>query len=373
MGQRIKTRSRSEMSFGSRQGEKSLQRRAQIDAFFATRLNFTGRWCSVGAVKPLRPFLLAFAAASCLVWPACPCRAAEDPSGAFTLTWNAPETCPSQQQVQAGLTNLLGGTIRIPHGDDLDVHASVEHGRVWSVALATYRAGRAGGRRFIEAPSCQALAEATALIVALMIDPDAVATHAREARGEPAPPASIDAAPVALSSETTRFLVGIHAQTRLATLPGMDIGVGLGVGIVSRRWRLELRGTYSVRRDQVAHLSTLPDANGRFNILTGALSGCFNLGQAGFAFGPCAIAEAGMVSAKGYGVDTGFTKRAPWVALGGGGYASMPLGHHLEATVHLDVLVPLWRPAYVFAGTPGAVFQAPAVGGLALASIGWRF
>lgn len=341
--------------------------------FLSTRPNFAGKWCSVALVKPLQTTLLAFAATSCLEWPAFHCWAAEDPGGAFALTWNAPEACPSRQEVQAELTRLLGGKIQIAQGDDLDVHASVEHGRAWSVALATRRAGRAGGRRFIEAPSCQALAQATALIVALMIDPDAVSAHAQEARKEPAPPSSIAAAPVSRPPRATEFSLSIHVQTRLGTLPGVDIGTGLGFAMVGRRWNLELRGTYGLRRDQVAHSSALPDANGRFNILTGALSGCFNLSQARFAFGPCAVAEAGRVSAKGYGADAGFAKRAPWVALGGGGYLSLPLGPFLEASLHLDLLVPLWRPAYVFAGAPGAVFQAPALGALALACIGWRF
>lgn len=340
---------------------------------FSTRQNLAGRWCSVALVKPLQITLLAFAAASCLEWPASYCWAANDPRGAFTLTWDAPEACPSRQEVQADLTRLLGGKIQIPQGDDLDVRASVEHGRAWSVALVFRRAGRAGGRRFVEAPSCQSLAQATALIVALMIDPDAVSAHAQESKEGPAPPSSNAAAPVSRPSETTQFSLSIHAQTRLGTLPGVDIGAGLGFGMVRRRWSLELRGTYGLRRDQVGHSSALPDANGRFNILTGALSGCFKLSQARFAFGPCAVAEAGVVSAKGYGADAGFAKHAPWVALGAGGYLSLPLGASWEAALYLDLLVPLWRPSYVFAGTPGAVFQAPALGARGLACLRWLF
>lgn len=322
-------------------------------------------------MKPLHPTLLAFAAVFCLGGPAFP---AENPPGTLTFTWNAPETCPSRAQVQAELTRLLGGTIPMAPGDDLEVRASVEHGRVWSVVLATRRAGRAEGRRSLEAPSCQSLAEATALIVALMIDPDAVAAHSKEARPEPAPvtpPPSVVVVPE--SPGATTFLVSIHTQTRLGTLPGVDVGLGLGAGIVGRRWMLVVRGTYGLRRDQVANLSTEPDAGGRFNILTGALSGCFDLIQGRFAFGPCALAEAGWVSAKGYGADAGYSKSAPWVALGAGGFLSLMLGRHLEAALNLDVLVPLWRPSYVFAGTSGSVFQAPPVGVGGLASIRWRF
>jgi hypothetical protein len=75
------------------------------------------------------------------------------------------------------IARLLGGAIEIEHGGKLDVRASVGHGAAWSVAIATQYAGRAG-RRSIEAPSCQSVADATAIIVAMMIDPDAVDANA---------------------------------------------------------------------------------------------------------------------------------------------------------------------------------------------------
>jgi hypothetical protein len=308
-------------------------------------------------------------------WTATPGWAAAEPEGTFAFAWHAPEGCPSQEQVRSEIVRLLGGSIPRVDGEELEARAEVGHGVAWSVALATRHAGRTGSR-LIAAPSCQSVAEATALIIALMIDPDAVAAHAQEA--EPAPPStsSLDAAgpsPVAHSSHPMDWRVGVHTQVGLGTLPGVDVGMGVGVGLAGRRWSLEMRGTYGLRRDQVARSSALPGAYARFNILTGALAGCFDLGTPRVALGPCAVAEAGVVSAEGYGAVAGFAKRAPWVALGGGGYLAYPLGRHLHTTVHADVLVPVWRPAYVFSQVPGAVFRAPAVGGRALASIGWRF
>jgi hypothetical protein len=268
---------------------------------------------------------------------------------------------------------LLGGGIQITQGGDLDARAVVEHGPVWSVALTTLHAGRTG-RRSIEAPSCQSVAEATALIIALMIDPDRVAASSQELEEKPpstgTPPAV--AAPPA-GPRSVEFVAGLHAQGSLGTLPGFDVGVGLGIGLSGRRWRMELRGTYGLRRDQVAYLPSLAGAYGRFNITTGALAGCFNLGQPRLAFGPCGVGEAGVVSAEGYGASVGFSKRAPWVALGGGGYLSIAMGSHLRASLEIDVLFPMYRPEYVFQDVPGVVFQAPAAGGRALTGVAWRF
>jgi hypothetical protein len=307
-------------------------------------------------------------------WPATPGRAADVPAGTFAFAWHAPEGCPSQEQVRSEIVRLLGGAIPMAAREDLEVHATVEHGVAWSVALTTRHAGRTGSRS-IAAPSCQSVAEATALIIALMIDPDAVAAHAQETEKQPpAAPYPDSGSPAATHpSSTLDWLARLHAQVSLGTLPGVDVGLGASVGVAGQRWSMAMRGTYGLRRDQVAGSSALPGAYARFNVLTGALSGCYNLGTPGIAWGPCAVVEAGVVSAEGYGAVAGFAKRAPWVALGGGGYFSYPLGRHLHTTLHADVLAPIWRPAYVFSQVPGVVFRAPAIGLRALASIGWRF
>jgi hypothetical protein len=275
--------------------------------------------------------------------------------------------------VQLEIARLLGGGIQITQGGDLDARAVVDHGPVWSVALTTYHAGRTG-RRSIEAPSCQSVAEATALIIALMIDPDKVAANSQDPEETPpapeAPPAV--AAPPA-GPRSADFVAGLHAQGSLGTLPGFDVGVGLDIGLSGRRWRMEVRGTYGLRRDQVAYLPSPAGAYGRFNLASGALAGCFDLGQAGLAFGPCAVVEAGVVSAEGYGASVGFAKRAPWVALGGGGYLSFAMGRRLRASLEIDVLFPVYRPEYVFQDVAGVVFQAPAAGGRALTGMAWCF
>lgn len=80
-----------------------------------------------------------------------------------------------------------------------------------------------------------------------------------------------------------------------------------------------------------------------------------------------------MVSAEGYGTSVGFSKRAPWAALGGGGYLSVAMGRYLCGSLEFDVHFPLYRPSYVFQDLPGVVFQAPAVGLRALTGVGWRF
>jgi len=292
-----------------------------------------------------------------------PCSASDETPGILKFTWDAPADCPSAEGVRMEISRLLHGDIQIRQGGDLDVRVMVRNGETWSADLSTLQGGQAG-RRFIEAPSCPSVADATALIVALMIDPDAVAGLSQGLK-EVHPPAEQKA-----EHESMEFLVGPHLQGRLGTLPGVDIGLGIGVGVSGRRWRTDLRWTYGLK-EQVA---TLPSgASGRFGMVTGSVSGCLNLGQEKPAFGPCAVIEPGLVSSSGSGASAGFSKHAAWLAVGGGVYLSSSWGRYLRTTLEVDVLMPLHRPDYVFQDVPGVVFRAPAVGSRALAAIACHF
>jgi hypothetical protein len=293
-------------------------------------------------------------------------RAWAQDSEAFTFAWSAPEECPSQPQVEAEIARLVGGDLRLHDGSDLRADVRVSGGPPWSADLTTQHAGQIG-RRSLESPSCQAAADAVALIIALSIDPEAAAASAQASMAAPPP------APQAAVSRDRRLqiLASVHSQGRVGTLPGMDVGVGLGVGLAGGRWRAELRWAYGLRRDQVASLPS--GAAGRFNLATGSLTGCIDVGRIKLAFGPCAVAEAGRVSATGYGATAGFSRDVMWLALGGGVFSSLMVSKHLRTSVEVDALASLYRPNYVFDEIPGVVFKAPAVGGRALVDLCWQF
>jgi hypothetical protein len=300
-----------------------------------------------------------------------------DQAGTLTFSWQAPTGCPSRGQVSGEIARLLGGEIRVPQGGDITARAAVEHGLTWSLAMDTELAGRPG-RRSLEAASCQDLANAAALIIALMIDPDAVAAHATPPQPVAAPPPVTppepDPGPAPKSRpRAVEFLVGIHAAGSYGTLPSIDIGVGGGIGLAGRRWRAELRGSYGLRRDQKAWAAAPAGAYGQFNFWAVAFAGCFNIGRESLAFGPCADAEVGVTSAKGFGVSQSLPADTLWSALGAGGYAAISLGRHLGLPLHLDVLAPLRRSEFVFKNEPKRVFQAPAVGVRMSAGIELRF
>jgi hypothetical protein len=336
------------------------------------------RWSSMPCVRLARSELLRHAPGrglryvfSAAIALACTIFGSADPAWAepsetLRFAWAAPEECPSREQVQEEIARLVGGDLQLHQGGKLEVNALVSHGPLWSAELVTQHAGQTG-RRTIEAPSCKAVADATALIVALLIDPDAVAANTQAPGAEAA---STPEAPKAPASQVD-FLVGVHLQGRVGTLPGADVGTGLGIGLAGPRWRTDLRWTYGLRRDHVASLPS--GASGRFNIAAGSLTECFNLGRSKLGFGPCALLEMGRVSVDGYGTTAGFSKHALWLALGGGAFLSLAMGQHLHVSMEADVALPMYRPDYVFQDVPGVVFKAPAVGGRALVELSWHF
>src|SRR5580658_1472911 len=110
-----------------------------------------------------------FCAGAALVLLSAPRALAAD--SALTLTWDAPPECPSEGDVVADVQRRLGASVS---GKMVVAHAKVSRRRdsTWRVVLVATQDG-AKGQRTLDAPTCAAVASATALILALTIDPRA--------------------------------------------------------------------------------------------------------------------------------------------------------------------------------------------------------
>ncbi len=298
----------------------------------------------------------------------------------FELEWLAPGGCPSASAVQADIDRLLGEPAAVHRKRPLRVRAEVAHGQLWQVTLDTV-SPESNGHRIIGASSCQGLANATALIVALMIDPSAVAVHdpkaAREAaRAEtPPPPASPPApahpAPVA---RQTRVALGAGASGNLGMLPAPGVGVLAQIGLAPEHWRFELRFAYGLRTVKSDLLANPAGAYGEFqDLFLGTLSGCRTASPASLEYGACAGVEAGVIHGRGVRASTTLDEYQPWLGVGVGGYVAFKAGRSLAFPVHLDAVVPLWRPTYVFTNVETPIFRPWPVGARLTAAAELRF
>lgn len=302
-------------------------------------------------------------------------RAHAQEAEVLALSWQAPSGCPSAAEVRAEIARLLGGAIGGFAGGRLQARAVVTQGQVWAVVLETESSGQ-GGQRSLEAGSCAELANATALIIALMIDPDAVAEHT------PPPTPSPPAPPVARpregqATQPLQYHAGLIVMGSQGTLPSADVGVGGGLGLSGRRWRADVRASYGLRRDQKASAPLPPGGHGQFNFFSALLAGCFRLGGPDVEWGPCAVGEFGVTSAKGVGVERALPEQVPWWAVGAGGYAVIRLSRRWAVPLHGEALLPLRRSGYVFQDGKGdvsaRVFKAARLGVRVSAGVELRF
>ena len=294
---------------------------------------------------------------------------------AFVFEWRAPDGCPSASAVEEEIAHLLGGPARERARDDLRVQATVERGSLWVVTLET-TSKTASGRRTIEAATCQGLANATAFIVALLIDPDAVAARTGKSQGHepppPPPPAPAEPAPV-LRARATYGLLGAAAAGNLGVLPSPDLGFSASVGIVRPRWRIEARAAYHPRQVQSDALANPPGAYGRFSFIAGTLAGCMTFSRPVLEIGPCADAEFGAVHGEGIGATHTTSHTSPWVGVGAGGFLAIKATRWLTFPVHADAIFPLWRPHFVFENVQAPIFRSAPVGGRLTAGVELRF
>jgi hypothetical protein len=314
-----------------------------------------------------------------------PARAAvASDAGAFTFAWTAPDGCPSADELRVEIDKLLGETAQARLREHLDVKAVVAHDTAWTVAIAT-RSPSSTGQRTLEATTCQGLANATALIVALAIDPDAVAAHGGRAPGlVPTPGSASEPASRAASAEgaparpilvprNTFGLVGVVGAASLGVVPGLDVDLGGELGLARGRWRLELRAVYGLRTLDSQPVSDAIGARGRFRFFAGTLAGCWTAAWGLVRLGPCAGVEAGAVHGQGVGADKDAAATTPWLGLGAGLLAVIAPTAWLHFPLHVDAVLPVRRPTYRFEGVPGSIYDPWRVGARMTAGVELQF
>ena len=293
------------------------------------------------------------------------------------IEWQGPEDCARGEAVQAKVLRLLGGGQRAPT-TPIRVTVSVRHekGARFVAELAT-SSDAGGGRKRLEGESCEAIALASAVVIALSIDPNASLDAEplppeepkpppQSRRARPAPPA----APAAPARETKPYLFGsVGVLFQLLSQPSAFTGAG--VGVRHRRLSLELGGAVYQPRD--VRRDDKPRLGAELRLTTGELLGCyaalpFGLGAVelcpGFrleylvatAFGASNPDRASVLLGSGVGVLRGRLRATAW----------------LSATLDVGVAVRPFQPTFVLLGV-GDVFEIPMFSGFARTGLALEF
>ena len=340
---------------------------------------------------------------------------AAQPAGApITLQWDAPSggECPSGDAVRAEVERLLGGKPSAGAGRRLSARAQVAQveGGTWELTLRTSIAGEEGeGERTLHAPSCEALAGAAALIVALGFDPAAVAAQAeRRATAPPpgptagvggAPPAPPSGPPVPAPSVSPRSAAPAFPQRpaaaalpqRLAAPAGLGAGGDVGT-LSAAAYSVNAWGSLRYRQLQLAataayfppHRTSMPDrqsAGGTFTLISGGLSACGALldtrrrpesAAGSLELAACAGGEIGQMRAEGYGVRAPDEGAALWLALRAAGVVTAVLTDTVALRLEVGAVVPLGQSRF-YLEPIGVVHEPSAVCGRAGAGVEVRF
>lgn len=288
--------------------------------------------------------------------------------GDLDFAWSAPANCPDRAAILREIEGILHGPIQLGEGERLVVRANVRPPPVsdpWHVDIETDD-GERKAERSVDAATCEDIAAATALFVAVLIDARAASAISEEAaepeqREAPPPSKAIDA-DVNRSPERTTSpfspAAGITLGVAGGYLPHWSPGVGLYalVGWKSLRAKLGGQALLPARR-------TIDDAGAQgadFQLYSSNVDLCLEWPLASFALGPCAGADLAYMTGKGFG---------PGVASknGGAAFAGLALGGTLRwmgpgrfsLPLQLEAIAPLTRPLFVFMGPAGTSVHRP--------------
>ncbi len=256
--------------------------------------------------------------------------AAQTTPGRVSLRWSAPDECPDDVQFVHQVEALLGRSLSDSSEQALTVHASVQGNAALGYSATLLFSGVRGlDERSLQHPQCEKLAEASALVVALALDPERVRAtqHARDAPDElpgAPPPAATDTALAAATPSVVAVQpapmvrpapaagrehgqpvrsvrVALHGVAGAGPLPNFGAGVEAAIGWHKRSFEADLLGRYWLPRESPVNVA--PSASLELGLATLGLRGCW-LPRAGYwSFAACLGGDLGDLRATGLGVE----------------------------------------------------------------------
>ena len=314
-------------------------------------------------------------------------------SGPVSLRWSAPADCPAGDDVLEEVNRLLGARASSQDGV-LDVVAEVKRKDDGTYVVRLEIPSADGPRlREVSAVSCVALGQATALILAMMVDPEAAlaAPPAPDLPG-PTPPGQTDPKPVdagpkqALPKPAETPLPPLPVPSPsvvppvvtaprprlpekkapvvmrrpvlsgsgqflgdLGSLPGPAFGVGGTFGVFPGRWRFEVGGAYFLEKSKT--FPSLKNEGSNINLAAFHLAaGYAFVSYPKLEFAPHIRFDFGGFDAASFGVSTVDKKTAAFAGIGADVVLSYRLYKYFWARFGLEGVKLLSYPRFIVTG-----------------------
>ena len=282
------------------------------------------------------------------------------------LRWDAPTSCPAADAVRARVRSLAG--TGAASGLPLRAAATVTQRADGSyhMRLVVQKDGLEG-ERLLVARSCQDLAGAAAVNLALLIEEGAPLAAASASSVDTSPVAATPPAPPASPSQASpeaaratepnalRAVVqGPSLSFGLGPMPAPSVGFSLAAGAVLAPWHFVAGGTAWLEH---ASASTRPDTSATLDRIQGTIRVCRAFQLSSFGLAPCLSVSVEHLRAHGTGpyvrpasADT------TWLAAGAGLQARYRLTPWLNVLCGADLKLQTARPRISIEGI-GAVTQ----------------
>ena len=303
----------------------------------------------------------------------------------LTLRWEGPRDCSSAEDVRKRLGRLLGADAAKSPSVPLAVEGvvTVVDGQ-YHLSLTVHAGGRAADTRVFDSPSCESLAGAAAVMLALLIrgesgsDTKAESVppppHQEAGAGAPAAPVDNDAHPAAsrpaapaapalapapgAAKKPAAWSVVFDAPgltIDAGVLPSAAYGVSAGAGVQVGRLNVMLAGFLWL--DQSG--SAPGGYRGAFVRHSGELSGCYGWRVGYFDVGPCLLAKLENVMAQGAGPDVvPESGSATWLALGAGVQARWWVSRWAAVFLTPSAAISTSHPTFTIDGV-GVIHRVP--------------
>ncbi len=270
------------------------------------------------------------------------------------LNWRGPEDCQDDGSVSREIERIVGTSASV--GDErLWVTANVSRrpDGNWLVRLRT-RARSLTGERTLVGATCEEVRRATALIVALMLNPnvrvdppspEAPPAHSVPRSASKSPPAKQRA--VMPSASALDLLLGVGLTGGIGVLPGAAMGLQLRAGAETSNWSVEARGEAWLPRRKVSDDSL--GAGGDFRLLGADLRACYQRSER-LGFGLCGGPGLRRMRAEGFGVSDPDSATAVWPALALEIFARLPIWKALGLRAAASGEFPFRPPTFRLAG-----------------------
>ncbi len=286
-------------------------------------------------------------------------RAAQGSPLPVDLSWDAPEECPSHDEVMtelARITRVKDGRLLTP----ISAQAKIERGSDgrYHLRLRTQRDDQTGDTD-LDAASCPVLKRGVTLVLALalgdgvdLIDEKSAPPPAEQAPKAvppplPKPKPKPNAPPLAKAPSASLLWepwLAASGTSGLSARPALAPELGLAVG--QRHWLMTARVSYL----PPASAPSLQDIDSSFSAFVAGLGACGRLPAGAWSFAGCAVFEAAAVHGSSQGAFQDSTATAPWYAVGPELVMLAPLAGPLKLRAAVGLAVSLDPPHFAIRG-----------------------